>query len=74
MDRELAKPVFDEAAERARVRRVDRQWQAAVDQLEGTPTGVGSARDDAADPEDVFEAHVNDAIAGVERLVDRLEE
>ena len=43
VDRALVKPVFDEAAERGRVRRVDRQWQAAVDQLEGTQTGVGSA-------------------------------
>jgi len=70
VDRALVKPVFDAAGERDRVRRVDHHWQAAVGQLEGTPTGLGSASDDAADPEDVFEARINDALVSVERLVD----
>jgi diguanylate cyclase (GGDEF)-like protein len=49
---------------------VNRDWQAAVNQLHGTPTGIASPSDDATDPEDVFEEHVNAAIGGVERLVE----
>ena len=69
VNRALVKPAFDETAERGLVRRVDREWQASVDQLEGTPTGVGSASDDAADPEDVFETRINEAL--VERRAAR---
>jgi diguanylate cyclase (GGDEF)-like protein len=70
VDRALERSVFDEVDERARSRRMIRHWRAAVRQLRETPTGIGSSSDDARDPEDVFEAHVNDAIGGVERLVD----
>jgi diguanylate cyclase (GGDEF)-like protein len=68
VDAALSATVFDGAEERAALRRVNRDWQAALGQLRGTPTGTASPRDDAADPEDVFEEHVNDAIGGVERL------
>ena len=50
-----------------------RDWHAAVRQLRGTPTGVSAPTDDAEDPEDVFEAHINEAIGGVETLVDSSE-
>ncbi len=60
---------FDERAERTLLRRVKGDWHAAVRQLRGTPTGVSTATDDAKDPEDVFEAHMNDAIGGLELLV-----
>ena len=70
VDTALSATVFDEGEERAALRRVNRDWQAAVGQLRGTPTGTASPRDDAADPEDVFEEHVNDAIGGVERLAE----
>ena len=65
----LGTSVFDDPAERARLRRLNKQWQAAVTQLGGSGTGVSPSSDDAADPEDVFEAHVNDAIGSGERLV-----
>jgi diguanylate cyclase (GGDEF)-like protein len=70
VDRALEASVFDEVDERARSQRLTRHWQAAVSQLRDTPTGIGSSSDDAEDPEDVFEVHVNEAIGGVERLVD----
>jgi diguanylate cyclase (GGDEF)-like protein len=69
VQRGLDASVFDARDERARLISVDRAWQAAVRQLNATPTGVSTPTDDAADPEDVFEGHVNGAIAGVERLV-----
>ena len=57
-------------AERDLLRAVERKWRAADRQLRDTRTGVGSPRDDAADPEDVFEAHLNSAIGGVGGLVE----
>ena len=56
VDRGLDASVFDAGTERANLRRVEREWQAATRQLRDTRTGIGSARDNAADPEDVFEA------------------
>ena len=70
VDRALGESAFDEAEERALSRGLNRDWQAAVRQLRATPTGISSSRDDAKDPEDIFEEHVNAAIGGVERLVD----
>ncbi len=69
VDGALASKAFGERGERTRLDRVKRQWTAAVDQLEDSRTGVGSAVDDIADPEDVFEEHMNTAIGGVEQLV-----
>ena len=65
-----ASATFDEREERDLLRAVEGKWQAAARQLEDTRTGVGSPRDDAADPEDVFEAHLNSAIGGVGGLVE----
>ena len=62
VDTALATSLFDERDERAGARRATRDWRAAVQQLRATPIGVGTATDDATDPEDVFEEHVNDAI------------
>ena len=70
VDAALRTSVFDDAGERARLRDVEQHWQGAVRQLRGNPTGVGSARDGAADPEDVFEARINDAIGTGDRLAD----
>ena len=70
VDGALASSAFDDPQERERLRQVEHHWNAALHQLEGSATGVGSASDDAADPEDVFEDHMNTAIAGVERLVE----
>ena len=70
VDRALdASATFDEGEEQDLLRAVERKWQAADRQLQDTRTGVGSSRDDAADPEDVFEAHLNSAIGGVGGLV-----
>ena len=62
----LRAEIFDEPAERGLLRIVSRDWQAAVRQLRDTPSGVSAARDNAQDPEDIFEGHVNDAISGVD--------
>jgi diguanylate cyclase (GGDEF)-like protein len=69
VDRALGEPAFDKAAERTNLHTVKREWSAATRQLRDTRTGVGTSRDDAADPEDVFEAHVNSAINGVGGVV-----
>ena len=69
IDRALGSSAFDERAEETRLRRVGREWAAAARQLRDSRTGVGTAHDDAADPEDVFEEHVNAAIGGVGGLV-----
>jgi diguanylate cyclase (GGDEF)-like protein len=69
VDRALATDVFDEGDEHERIRALGRDWQAAVRQLRETPTGVGSSSDDAEDPEDVFEEHMNAALTGAEGLV-----
>src|SRR5918999_3442663 len=68
VDRELDRPVFDGRDERSAIRAVERHWRAAVRQLYA-PTPQSSSSDDAADPEDLFEGQVNDAIRGVETLV-----
>ena len=71
VDRALdASDTFDEREERDLLRAVERKWRAAARQLHDSRTGVGSPRDDAADPEDVFEAHLNSAIGGVGGLVE----
>jgi diguanylate cyclase (GGDEF)-like protein len=72
--RGLASPVYDEPYQRSRLRRVTRDWEAAVRQLRGTRTGISVPSDDATDPEDVFEDHVNSAIIGVEGLVEAAEQ
>ena len=73
VNRGLANPVFEAGYQRAALRRVSDEWRAAVKQLRGTETGISSSRDDAEDPEDVFEDHVNAAIQGVERMVELAE-
>ena len=71
VDRALdASDTFDEREERDLLRAVEGKWRAAARQLDDSRTGVGSPRDDAADPEDVFEAHLNSAIGGVGGLVE----
>jgi diguanylate cyclase (GGDEF)-like protein len=69
VDRALGGSAFDERAERGNLLKVEREWRAAARQLRDSRTGVGTSRDDAADPEDVFETHVNAAISGVGGLV-----
>jgi diguanylate cyclase (GGDEF)-like protein len=64
-----APSAFDEPAERAALRGAEREWRAAVGQLRRTQAGFGQGPLGEADPEDVFEHHVNAAIGGVERLV-----
>jgi diguanylate cyclase (GGDEF)-like protein len=70
VERHLALPAFDEEEERSTIEAVTHHWRAAVRQLEDTPSGAGAESNDAEDPEDVFEEHVNAAIGGAESLVD----
>jgi diguanylate cyclase (GGDEF)-like protein len=62
-------PVYNGNTELQRLVEIQRPWRAAVRQLRDTPTGGANAADDTADPEDVFEDHMNAAIGGVQRLV-----
>jgi diguanylate cyclase (GGDEF)-like protein len=73
VDAKFEESPFDEGDERVRLRGIEREWRAAVRQLRETPTGISTPADNAEDPEDVFEAHVNSAIGGVERLVEESE-
>jgi diguanylate cyclase (GGDEF)-like protein len=65
----LVHPAFSEDAEERRLGEIEGQWRAAVRQLRSSPTGESGADDDASDPEDVFEDHMNAAIGGVQQLV-----
>ena len=69
VDRGLKSPAYNDGPELGGLVRVEREWRAAVRQLRSTRTGISTPADDAPDPEDVFEGHVNGAIRGVERLV-----
>ena len=69
VDRALGGSIFDEPAERSYLRGVEREWHAAAQQLRDSRTGVSTPLDDAGDPEDVFEEHVNAALGGVGGLV-----
>jgi diguanylate cyclase (GGDEF)-like protein len=70
VERDLATPVFDDADERTRIRAIQSEWDAAVRQLRSTAPEIGTAHDDAADPEDVFEDFVNAAIEDAEKLIE----
>jgi diguanylate cyclase (GGDEF)-like protein len=71
VNRGLASTAYDDPDELDGLEAVKADWRASVRQLRTTPTGVGSATDDASDPEDVFEDHVNEALIGVEELSKR---
>jgi len=69
VDRALGGSAFDDGAERTHLHAIERDWEAAVRQLHDSRTGVSASNDDAGDPEDVFEMHVNSAIKRVGGLV-----
>jgi diguanylate cyclase (GGDEF)-like protein len=68
IERVLGTADFDDPREHARMRAIGERWRAAVGQLRGTPARIASPSDDAEDPEDVFEEHVNGALRGAEQL------
>ncbi|MBN1530727.1 MAG: EAL domain-containing protein [Thermoleophilaceae bacterium] len=70
VDRRLGAATYDEGAETAAVRRVRSDWRAAGVQLRANPPGGAEEPGDGPDPEDLFEASIDSATAGVDRLLD----